>query len=100
MLRIRALAIDDHILEKIEFRHNVTFVEVEEACLSVERHVRRGREGLYTGGSLQNKVFSKTGAGRYVLVVLADQGRGAWKVVTARQMTVQEQQLYRRVRGA
>lgn len=93
MLRVRALAIDDHILEKIEFRHNVTFVEVEEACLSAERHVRRGREGLY-------KVFSKTGAGRYVLVVLADQGRGVWKVVTARQMTVQEQQLYRRVRGA
>lgn len=93
MLRIRALAIDDHILEKIEFRHSVTFVEVEEACLTAERHVRRGREGLY-------KVFSKTGAGRYVLVVLADQGRGVWKVVTARQMTVQEQQLYRRVRGA
>jgi hypothetical protein len=47
MPRIEALEIDDHILDKIETRHGVAFVEVEEACLSWRRHVRRGREGLY-----------------------------------------------------
>lgn len=52
MLRIELLEIDDHILEKIEVRHHISFGEVEEACLSDQRHVRRGREGLY-------KVFSR-----------------------------------------
>ena len=56
MLFIESLEIDDHILDKIESKHNVTFNEVEEACLSDKRHVRKGREGLY-------KVFSQTAAG-------------------------------------
>ena len=90
MLRIEALEIDDHILEKIESRHRVSFLEVEEACLSGKRHVRRGREGLY-------KVFSQTAAGRYVLVVLANVGGGSWKIVTARAMTGSERQLYRKM---
>lgn len=91
-MRIEALEIDDHILEKIESRHNVPFHEVEEACSSDRRHVRRGREGLY-------KVFSQTDAGRYLLVVLVDLGSGVWKVATAREMTQQERRLYRRERA-
>ena len=91
-LRIEALEIDDHILEKIESRHNVSFSEIEEACLSEKRHVRRGREGLY-------KVFSQTVAGRYTLVVLANLGSGTWKVVTARDMTDGERRLYIRASG-
>jgi hypothetical protein len=38
-------------------------MKLEEACSSDNKHVRRSREGLY-------KVFSKTQAGRYLLVVL------------------------------
>jgi len=56
MLRIESLEIDDHILDKIESKHSVSFQEVEEACLSENRHVRRGREGLY-------KLFGQTAAG-------------------------------------
>jgi len=56
------------------------------------RHVRRGREGLY-------KVFSRTVAGRYILVVLAYLGRGNWRVVTARDMTDKERRLYISVTG-
>ncbi len=93
MRRIEALEIDDHILDKIESRHGVVFHEVEEACYSEGRHVRRGREGLY-------KIFSQTEAGRYLLVVLADLTGGVWKVVTARAMTEQERRLYRRATGA
>ena len=92
MLRIEALEIDDHILEKIESRHGVSFEEVEEACLSEARHVRRSREGLY-------KLFSQTIAGRYILVVLVNLGRGTLKVVTAREMTDSERRLYRKSMG-
>jgi hypothetical protein len=92
MLRIESLEIDDHILDKIESKHGITFEEVEEACLSDKRHVRRSREGLY-------KLFSQTVAGRYVLVVLANLGRGSWKIVTAREMTDNERRLYNKAIG-
>jgi hypothetical protein len=92
MLRIEALEVDDHILDKIESRHGVPFHEVEQACHSPQRHVRRGRTGLY-------KVFSQTEGGRHLLVVLVDRGSGVWRVVTAREMTDQERRLYRRAAG-
>jgi len=92
MLRIESLEVDDHILEKIERKHDVKFEEVEEACLSEQRHVRRGREGFY-------KVFGQTVSGRYVLAVLVDKGGGDWKVATARQMTNTEKRLYKKVIG-
>lgn len=92
VLQIESLEIDDHILEKIESKHNVSFTEVEEACLSDQRHIRRSREGLF-------KVFSQTAAGRYILVVLVNLGMGNWKIVTAREMTESERRLYTREIG-
>jgi hypothetical protein len=77
-LRIEALEIDDHVLDKIESKHGVGFEEAEEACLSGDRHVRRGRDGLY-------KLFSRSDAGRYLLVVFAPRGGGVFAVVTARE---------------
>ena len=91
-MRLDALEIDDHILEKIEAVHGVPFSDVEEACYSSRRHVRRGREGLY-------KVFSRSDAGQYLLVVLAAASEGVWRVVTARSMTDQERRLYQRQMG-
>jgi len=91
-LRIEALEIDDDILKKIESKHGIELYEAEEACYSAERHVRRGREDLY-------KVFSRTEAGRYLLVVPADRGRGVFRIVTAREMTENERRLYRRETG-
>lgn len=91
-MRFEALEIDGHILDKIESRHGVMFGEVEEACYSDRRHVRRGRHGLY-------KVFSQTTAGRYLLVVLVDKSEGVWRVATARQMTPGERALYRQQTG-
>lgn len=89
---IESLEIDDHILDKIESRHGVTFDEAEEACLSEARHVRRSREGLY-------KIFSQTASGRYLLVVLVNLESNRWKIVTARKMTDSERKLYKQVRG-
>jgi hypothetical protein len=91
-VRVEALEIDDHVLDKVESRHGVPFEEVEEACYSGRRHVRRGRAGLY-------KVFSQSEAGRHLLVVLAERGQGIWRVVTARPMTDTERRLYRRQMG-
>jgi len=88
VLYIESLEIDDHILDKIERKHGVTFNEVEEACLSDKRHVRKGREGLY-------KVFSQTAVGRFILVM----GGGNCKVATAREMTDSERQLYKKLTG-
>jgi hypothetical protein len=68
------------------------FHEVEQACYSGRRHMRRGRQGLY-------KLFSQTDAGRYLLVVLVNLGGGTWKVATARELTQQERRLYRRAIG-
>jgi uncharacterized DUF497 family protein len=45
------------------------------------------------------KLFSQTAAGRYVLIVLANLGRGSWKIVTARQMTDNERRLYNKAVG-
>jgi hypothetical protein len=92
MLRIESLEIDDYILDKIESKHGITFEEVEEACLSEKRHIRRSKEGLY-------KLFGQTAAGRYILVVLVNLGRGCWKIVTAREMTDRERRLYNKATG-
>ena len=92
MLRIESLEIDDHELDKIESKHGIAFEQVEEACLSEKRHIRRSREGLY-------KLFSQTAAGRYVLVVLVNLGRGDWKIVSAREMTDSERRLYNKATG-
>jgi len=92
MLRIESLEIDDHVLDKIESKHGIAFEQVEEACLSEKRHIRRSREGLY-------KLFSQTAAGRYVLAVLVNLGRGDWKIVTAREMTDSERRLYNKATG-
>jgi len=92
LLYIESLEIDDHILDKIESKHSIIFSKVEEACLSDKRHVRKSKEGLY-------KLFSQTDAGRYILVVLIKLGNGSWKVVTAREMTDSERQLYRKTTG-
>lgn len=86
---IDALEIDDVVLEKIEVKHAVSVDEVEEVCLGDDRHVRRGRDGLY-------KVFGRTAGGRYLLVVLAGLGGGVWRVVTARRMTDDERRLFQR----
>lgn len=89
MVWLEALHIDDPILDKIESKHDVAFTEVEEACFSEQRHIRKSTQGLF-------KVFSQTTAGRYILVVLVDLGGGDWKVVTAREMTQTEKRLYKR----
>jgi hypothetical protein len=69
VVRIEVLEIDDHILDKIETKHGVEFSEVEDAGFSDARHIRKTRDNLYNA-------FSRTSAGRYLLIVLVNQGWG------------------------
>ena len=91
-MRFDAIEISDEVLEKIESKHGVTFDEAEEACFSGQRHVRIARDGLY-------RLFARTDSGRHLLVVLANAGGGVWRLVTAREMTSRERQLYKKSTG-
>jgi hypothetical protein len=91
-VRFEALEIADHVLEKIESKHNVSFEECEEAVFSPQPLVRRSRAGLY-------KLFGRSDAGRYIVVVLAARGAGVFALVTARDMTQPERRLFQRAMG-
>jgi len=82
------------VRDKLLAKHDVTFGEVEEVCLwgpARERVWRAGREET-------TLLFGRTFAGRYLLVVLSEQGSGVWRVVTARDMTGGEHRTYRKQR--
>lgn len=89
MPRIDAVIISDGVLDKLGWKHNVTFEEVEDACYAEPPtlHLRRGKENSML-------VFSRTRAGRYLLVVLSYLGDNTWRVRTAREMTANEKRMY------
>jgi hypothetical protein len=68
----------------------VTFEEVEQAVGNLE-YVRRSR-GYYL-------TLGQTDAGRYLVVILDDEGDGVWYPVTARDMQRSERRLLRRKRS-
>jgi len=76
------------VREKLYVKHGVEEAEVHEALFG-HSHVRRGRSGLY-------QVYGRTDAGRYLFVAIRDLGRGRVRVVTARDMTMQERRRYGR----
>ncbi len=76
----------DEIMLKIEAKHNVRPIEVEEAAFN-SPHVRRGREGLY-------RLYGRTAAGRYLFAVFRNLGGGRVRPITARDMTREERQLF------
>jgi uncharacterized DUF497 family protein len=91
-MQVEDLEIDEYVLEKIETKHGAQFAEVEEACFSPRRHIRRGRMGVY-------KLFRRTDAGRLLVVIFVDRGERVWRVVTARDMDDAERRYYVRQVG-
>jgi uncharacterized protein len=89
MIYISSLEIEDHIEEKIESKHGVTFEEAREACFSEKAFLRRSRLELYM-------LYGLTDAGRYLIVILVKLGNGRWRIATARGMTVDEKREYLR----
>lgn len=62
-MRLYVVEVGEQTLDKIERKHGITIDEIIEVCQSKRTTLRRGREGLH-------KAFGRTGAGRYILVVL------------------------------
>jgi uncharacterized DUF497 family protein len=90
-MRIRYLIWDDwnvgHIAE-----HGVAPEEVEEVCYSERCWNKRGR-------SERRYVLGQTEDGRYLSIILAPRGGGAFYTITARDMDRKERRLYSRWRG-
>ena len=83
MVLIEGLTWDERAEEHIR-RHGVTFEEVNQAVLEF-RYARRSSSCLLIRG--------QTVQGRYLAVVLDDEGDGLWYPVTARQATAAERRL-------
>ncbi|MBI4217857.1 MAG: BrnT family toxin [Elusimicrobia bacterium] len=89
-MRIRNIHWLDSILDKIERKHHVTPEEVEEVFRR-SPHVRTGAGGTY-------RSYGRTDAGRYLFVVFALADTSTARILTARDMTYSERNLYKRSR--
>lgn len=90
-MQIRHVVITDEIDEKIERKHHVSSVEVDEMFFSSSERplVRKSYQGRYVA-------FGCTLAGRYLTVVFTWISKDTVKVITARDMEEKEKQYYRR----
>ena len=89
MANIEGISWSDEAKEHIA-RHGVTYPEVCEASRDI-RYQRR------SGGYLL--IVGQTKSGRYLTVVLDDEGDGIWHPITARDAEDVERRLVRRRRG-
>jgi uncharacterized DUF497 family protein len=85
-VRITAVRWDEWSEDHID-AHRVGTAEVEGVIFDRASEQRTGREGTV-------EVYGRTDAGRRLLVVVVDEGRGVCFVVTARDMTDSERRLY------
>lgn len=87
---VRRFVWDDENLDHIA-RHGVDADEVEEA-ITGQPLVFRGPDNRYLA-------YGRTDGGRLLFMVYVRRGRGAIRVLTARDMTEREKRLYRKRRG-
>ena len=80
---------DEHNVGHIVAKHHVDPREAEEAVRDPDRAPFTAREGR-TG------FIGMTDDGRVLVVILERRGRGAWRVVTARDAGSKEKRAYRR----
>ena len=73
-------------------RHGVDPEEAEETCFNRRPFIERGRDGLYY-------ISGQTETGRHLFVVARFLGRGAARVITARDMDHKERRRYKRRKG-
>jgi uncharacterized DUF497 family protein len=90
MLLIRELIWDDWNEAHIA-RHKVSRDEAEEVCFGRSLGVRIRRD-MY-------RLIGQTGAGRYLVVILAARGKTRFYVVTSRDATEAERRRFRSWRG-
>ncbi|MEW5987363.1 MAG: hypothetical protein AB1791_12070 [Chloroflexota bacterium] len=85
---IRKLIWSESILDKLDWKHHITPEEVYQVILG-RHYAVRGSKGVYY-------LYGQTEQGRYLFVVLADRENGYFKVITARDMTQADRQLFQR----
>jgi uncharacterized DUF497 family protein len=73
-------------------RHHITIAEVEQVVFGELAFIRRTRDERYL-------VIGQTDAGRYVSVILAPRGKGAYALITARDADDKERRAYQHHRG-
>ena len=78
---------DINIVEKIILKHGVLPEEVEQVFQG--KPIIRSHRGVYVA-------LGRTIAGRFLFVVFKQAGKAALKIITARDMTVNEKRLYQR----
>ena len=93
-MKIRSLAWLPDVIEKLEVKHEVTIEEVEE-LFALGPMFRRGPRGKRKDENLY-KAYGQTGAGRYLFVVFIYKLNRRALILSARDMTDKERQLYRK----
>lgn len=82
----------DKFALKIQRKHHVTVVEVEESLLS-RVIFRRSRRGMIEGEDVY-MAYGKTLAGRYLYTVFIYKGQNRGLILSARDMTLKERRYY------
>ena len=85
-MKITVLVWDDENVAHIA-RHGVRPTEVEEVCFGSQKVLLRTRVGRYA-------VLGRSEIGRYLKVILTLPVRGRSRVITAREMSVNERHYY------
>lgn len=88
-MRLREIIWTPEIEDKVQAKHGLQPEEVSQACLNSASHLRKARDSRYA-------ILGRTEAGRYVLVIGAYLGKGILRIITARDMTDSERDLYER----
>ena len=73
-------------------RHHITIAEVEQVIFGEMAFIRRARDERYL-------VIGQTETGRYISVILAPRGKGAYALITARDADDKERRAYQHHRG-
>jgi uncharacterized DUF497 family protein len=93
-VQIKALIWLSDIIEKLEVKHGVVVEEVEEV-FELGPVFRRGPRGQRPREDLY-KAYGQTEAGRYLFIVFIYKLNRRALILSARDMTAQERQLYRK----
>lgn len=88
-MRVAEIVWVREIADKVQWKHGLKPEKVEEACFDQRAHIRKARGGRYT-------LLGRTEAGRCVFVVFQKLGPGRILIITARDMTDSERDLYER----
>ena len=93
---IRKIIWKDQFVEKLERKHSVSVLEVEEV-LNADPYIRKVAHGHFPGENLY-AALGQTEAGRYLIVFYIRKLSGAFLPVSARDMSNFERKFYEKHR--